>query len=378
MKKNNLANLFRKQIVSTIVSIILGFIVAGAILASIGFNPIKTYSTMFSGIFGKPRYIANTVISATPLILTGASVAFAFKTGLFNIGAEGQYMFGFIVAGILGIVLNFPPIIQVPVILIGGMLAGMIYGGFTGLLKAKFGVHEVITGIMLNWIAFYLNNFVAKASSLHMVNSEGTYPINPSGYIKFFPQMKSTDEGIQELLKNPILGDIFVKSDVNIGIFIAIAVVIILNIIIKKSTLGYQLRAVGFNKDAAEFAGINVKKNIIKSMAIAGAVAGLAGAVNITALNPHQILSLGVFTNYGFNGLAVALIAGNSIIGTVFAGLLFGGFLEGGKTIQSRLGAPSETISILIGIIIFFIAISKILPVIIEKIQEKKKSKEEK
>lgn len=287
-------------------------------------------------------------------------------------------MFGFIVAGILGIVLNFPPIIQVPVILIGGMLAGMIYGGFTGLLKAKFGVHEVITGIMLNWIAFYLNNFVAKASSLHMVNSEGTYPINPSGYIKFFPQMKSTDEGIQELLKNPILGDIFVKSDVNIGIFIAIAVVIILNIIIKKSTLGYQLRAVGFNKDAAEFAGINVKKNIIKSMAIAGAVAGLAGAVNITALNPHQILSLGVFTNYGFNGLAVALIAGNSIIGTVFAGLLFGGFLEGGKTIQSRLGAPSETISILIGIIIFFIAISKILPVIIEKIQEKKKSKEEK
>ncbi|MDO4779083.1 MAG: ABC transporter permease [Tissierellia bacterium] len=378
MKKNNLANLFRKQIVSTIVSIILGFIVAGAILASIGFNPIKTYSTMFSGIFGKPRYIANTVISATPLILTGASVAFAFKTGLFNIGAEGQYMFGFIVAGILGIVLNLPPIIQVPVILIGGMLAGMIYGGFTGLLKAKFGVHEVITGIMLNWIAFYLNNFVAKASSLHMVNSEGTYPINPSGYIKFFPQMKSTDEGIQELLKNPILGDIFVKSDVNIGIFIAIAVVIILNIIIKKSTLGYQLRAVGFNKDAAEFAGINVKKNIIKSMAIAGAVAGLAGAVNITALNPHQILSLGVFTNYGFNGLAVALIAGNSIIGTVFAGLLFGGFLEGGKTIQSRLGAPSETISILIGIIIFFIAISKILPVIIEKIQEKKKSKEEK
>lgn len=378
MKKNNLANLFRKQIVSTIVSIILGFIVAGAILASIGFNPIKTYSTMFSGIFGKPRYIANTVISATPLILTGASVAFAFKTGLFNIGAEGQYMFGFIVAGILGIVLNFPPIIQVPVILIGGMLAGMIYGGFTGLLKAKFGVHEVITGIMLNWIAFYLNNFVAKASSLHMVNSEGTYPINPSGYIKFFPQMKSTDEGIQELLKNPILGDIFVKSDVNIGIFIAISVVIILNIIIKKSTLGYQLRAVGFNKDAAEFAGINVKKNIIKSMAIAGAVAGLAGAVNITALNPHQILSLGVFTNYGFNGLAVALIAGNSIIGTVFAGLLFGGFLEGGKTIQSRLGAPSETISILIGIIIFFIAISKILPVIIEKIQEKKKSKEEK
>lgn len=378
MKKNNLANLFRKQIVSTIVSIILGFIVAGAILASIGFNPIKTYSTMFSGIFGKPRYIANTVISATPLILTGASVAFAFKTGLFNIGAEGQYMFGFIVAGILGIVLNFPPIIQVPVILIGGMLAGMIYGGFTGLLKAKFGVHEVITGIMLNWIAFYLNNFVAKASSLHMVNSEGTYPINPSGYIKFFPQMKSTDEGIQELLKNPILGDIFVKSDVNIGIFIAISVVIILNIIIKKSTLGYQLRAVGFNKDAAEFAGINVKKNIIKSMAIAGAVAGLAGAVNITALNPHQILSLGVFTNYGFNGLAVALIAGNSIIGTVFAGLLFGGFLEGGKTIQSRLGAPSETISILIGIIIFFIAISKILPVIIEKIQEKKKSKEKK
>lgn len=377
MKDKLLTRMLKKQIVATIISILSGMIFAGIILLSIGFNPFTTYSIMFFGVFGKLRYFMNTVISATPLILTGASVAFAFKTGLFNIGVEGQYMFGFICAGVVGIVFNFPPIIQIPLLLFTGVLAGFIYGGFSGLLKAKFGVHEVITGIMLNWIAFFLNNWIAKGTSLHLANSEGTYPINENGMIKLFSTLKQTDEGIQQLQNINIFGDTLLKSDVNIGIIIAVIVVILINIIIKKSTLGYQLRAVGLNKYAAEFAGINVNKNIVRAMAISGAVAGLAGAMNIAAISPHKILALGMFTNYGFNGLAVALIAGGSITGSVFAAFLFGGFLEGGKAIQSRLGAPSEIVNILIGTIIFFIAISKILPIIAEKLEERKKNKGE-
>ncbi len=378
MKENKRANFFKKQIVATLIAILLGFIVAGIMLLAIGFNPLEAYKEMFKGIFAKPRYLSNTIIMATPIILTGASVAFAFQTGLFNIGAEGQFMMGAIVTAVLGIKLDLPAPIQVPFILLAGALAGMIYGGFIGFLKARFGVHEVITGIMLNWTAFYLNNYIAKGSSLHMPDSTGSYPINPSGYTKLFPVMKETEEGIASLLERPIIGEVIVKTDVNIGIIIAIIVVVILSYIIKKSTTGYQLRAVGLNKDAAEFAGIDVKKNITKSMAIAGAVAGLAGALNITGLYPHKLVSLGVFANYGFNGLAVALIAGNSIIGTLFSGLLFGGFLYGGQSIQSKLGAPSEIIEIMIGIIILFIAFSSILPKLVDKMAERKAKKEEK
>ncbi len=370
-KENKLEYFVNNQFFRTVLSILLGLVVAGFMLLALNLNPFEAYGAMFKVVFTNPRNVAETVIKATPIIITGASVAFAFKTGLFNIGAEGQYMMGFVAAGVVGILVDFPWFIQIPLLLIAGMLGGLLFGGLAGFLKAKFGVHEVISGIMLNWIGLYFLNYVALASPLFVQETSGTNPINVSGQLKLYAAQKAVGDfsGLSEV---PIIGKVLSRSDLNYGIIIAVIVAFLLHFIIKKSTLGYQLKSVGFNKDAAEFAGIDVRKNIIRSMAIAGIIAGLAGAVNIMSLTPHKINSMAVFENYGFDGLSVALIAGSSLIGVIPAGLLFSVFKIGGSVLQQQYKVPSEIVSVLIGIIIFFIAISTILPVIAQRIASRK------
>ncbi len=158
------------------------------------------------------------------------------------------------------------------------------------------------------------------------------------------------------------------------GILFAVIVAILVKVVLNKTTKGFELRAVGFNKDAAEFAGINVKRNIVYALLGAGAIAGLAGALSITGVS-HKLLTLGVSENYGFNGLSVAMIAGNSPIGTIFAGLLFAGLFYGGGSIQSQIGAPSEIINIMVGTILFFVAIANIVPILLNKLSKKRGAK---
>lgn len=363
-----IAKLLKKQITSTLIAIFCGFIVVAILLALTGYNPIESFAVIFKGIFSKPKYISQVIIKATPIILTGISVAFAFKVGLFNIGAEGQYIMGTIAATITGILFDLPPVLQIPVVILSGVCAGGIFGAIVGYLKAKFGIHEVITSIMLNWIAFYLGNFVVNTKRFHQPDSTGTYIINESSYTKLLYAWKRSDEGKAFLMERPVLLETLLKTDVNFGIVIAIIVAIVISILLKRTTKGFELRSVGFNKDAAEFAGIDVKKNIIHAMLIAGAVAGLAGALTITGMSPHKISTMGTFENYGFNGMSVALIAGSSPVGCIFAGLLFAGLLYGGGSLQSTVGAPSEIINIMIGIIVFFVALTKIIPVLADKL----------
>lgn len=365
------AKLLRKPITSTIIAILFGFVVAAIILAVAGYNPFEAFSALFQGIYSKPKYLSNTIIKSTPIILTGLSVAFAFKTGLLNMGAEGQYIVATIAVTTTGILLDLPAPIQIPILLAVGMLAGALYGGLIGWLKAKFGIHEVITGIMLNWIALYLNNFVTNMALFHKPSSTGTYLINPSGYITFFSQYKKSAEGKAALAQSGGIGEALLKTDVNAGILLAIAAVIIVTILLCKTSKGYRLRAVGANKDAAEFGGIHVSRNMIHGMLIAGAIAGLAGAVVITGMAPHKISVLSAFENNGWNGLSVALIAGTSPVGCLFAGLLFGGMLYGGQSIQSEIGAPSEIINIMLGTIVFFIALTKIVPALADRLEKR-------
>lgn len=367
-KIKTIVKILKKPITATFIAIFLGFIVSSIVLAIAGYDPIEAFSALFSGVFSKPKYISNTIIKATPIILTGISVAFAFKTGLFNIGAEGQYIVGTIAATIVGIKLDLPAIIQVPIVIFAGVLAGALFGGIVGLLKSKFGIHEVLTSIMLNWIALYLSNFIVSLETFHQPNSTSTYMINESGFTSILYNWKTSEEGISFLSKNKWLSEIVLKTDINIGIIVAIIVAIFVSILLYKSSKGYQLRAVGLNKDAAEFAGINVNKNIVHSMLIAGAIAGLAGALMITGTEPHKLSTMAAFENYGFNGLSVALIAGSSPIGCIFGGLLYGGLLYGGQSVQSAIGAPSEIISIMIGTIVFFIALTKMIPVMADKL----------
>lgn len=367
MEKLN--KILKKQITATVLAILLGFVVAMIILAFTGYNPFEAFGILFKGIFSKPKYIANVIIKATPIIITGVSVSFAFKVGLFNIGAEGQYIVGSVVATMVGIMTDFPGIIEYPLIILSGVLAGAVYGAIAGFLKAKFEIHEVIIGIMLNWIAFYFCNFIVSTNYFHQPNSTATKEISKHGFDIIYAWKKS-DAGKEVIKNNDFLKELIYKTDMNLGIIFAIIVAIIVAIVLKKTCKGYELRAVGFNKDAAEFAGINVRKNILHAMLIAGALSGLAGALMVTGVS-HKVSTLGTFENYGFNGLSVALIAGSSPIGSIFAGLLFAGLVYGGGAIQSEIGAPSEIINIMIGTIVFFIALSKLVPVFADKLKKR-------
>ena len=367
-----LTKIMRKPITSAIVAILFGFFVATIVLASAGYDPVEAFGALIDGMIGKPKYIANVIIKATPLLFTGVAVAFAFRVGLFNIGAEGQYVFGTVFATIVGVLLDLPPVLQIPVVLLVGMLAGAAAGALVGWLKAKFGIHEVITSIMLNWISLYFNNFVVNSEAFHKANSTKSLPINPSGSTMLFTDMKSSSDGLAALKDIPVVGDAIARTDANVGIIVAIIAAIFIGWLLMRTKVGYEMRAVGFNRDAAQFTGINVKRNLVLCMAISGALCGVAGALNITGLNPHSISVLAAFENYGFNGLSVAFIAGCSPVGCIPASLLFAGLLYGGQSVQQVVGAPSEIISIIIGTIVFFMALGGVIPMLAEYLDRRR------
>lgn len=341
-------------IIFSLISIVLGLVVGAIALLIAGFNPIEAYSAMITGVFGKPKFIAWTIIRSTPLILTGLSIAFAYKTGLFNIGAEGQFIIGALFATLVGAGIDLPAFIHVPLTLLVAAVAGAVWGGIAGWLKSKYGINEVIATIMLNWIAFYLSNYMIRTTWLAQPNSETSVSIHESASI-----------GIDWLK-----GLVGPATSVNWGIVISIAVVLIIAFILFKTTLGFELRGVGFNRYGAEYGGINVNKSILQSMAIAGLIAGLAGAIQVMGVS-HNISVLAAQEGYGFDGIAVALIANSNPIGVIFSGLLFGAFKYGGIKMQS-VNAPSEVINIVIGSIVYFIALSNGLRILYQKMKEKR------
>lgn len=357
--------LLKKTLIKVILSIIIGFFIGAIVLLLAGFNPINAYAALIYGIFSKPRYVAQVIIKGTPLILTGLSVTFAFKSGLFNIGGEGQYIIGSIFAVLAGYLLKLPPFIHFFVVIITGALAAGFWGSIVGYLKAKLGIHEVITSIMLNWVAFYLNNYMVSLPWLAKPDSDSSYPINKTAWDVVLNGYKTSAQGRRELLESrPILSDVLLKTDFNYGILIAIIICLLVWVLLKHTKQGFEFRAVGSNKYAAEFAGMNMKKTIILSMFISGAIAGLAGALQITGTTPHRIGLLSAQEGYGFDGISVALVGCLSPLGCILAGLLFGALKYGGVAIQSVIGAPSEIISIIIGIIVFMIAMSPIFEIL--------------
>ena len=368
----SIANFLKKPFICTCIAVFFGCLVACLILLITGYSPAMSLAVMFNAIFSRPKFIVNIILKSTPIILTGISVAFAFKSGLFNIGSEGQYIFSTVVSTIVGIVFDFHPIIQIPLVVFSGVLAGALLGGIVGFLKAKFGIHEVITSIMFNWIALYFCNFIANSQMFHKPESDGTYSINPSGYTLLIYDWKFSDYGVKFFKQNPFWGDIILKTDFNVNFLVAVFASILMWVFVYRTRKGYELRVTGLNPIAAENAGINVNKNIIYTMIIAGALSGLAGALSITGTSSHNVHVLSTFENNGFNGLSVALIAGSSPIGCIFAGLTFSAFIYAGQTLQFKTGAPSEIVNIMIGVIVFFVALVKIIPIIVNRFLEKR------
>ena len=327
----------------TLISIVIGFVV-GAILLSIAkINPLDAYKQLFNGVFGKPKFMVWCLIYAAPLIFTGLSVAFSFKTGVFNIGAEGQFVVGSLTACVLGILIKAPAIIHVPLCFLGAALAGGIWGAIVGVLKIKKGVNEVLSYIMFNWIAFYLSNFVVNLSIIHKDGGgEATKDIAATARI-LAPKSIIAATG---------------ASAANYGFILAIIFAVIVWFIINRTTLGFKLRAVGFSNTAAQYAGIDTGKSFLTAMAFSGALAGIGGAVQLMGMS-GRLSQFSGQEGYGFQGITVALIASSNPIACIFAGIFYGAMKYGGGKL-SLVNAPAEVVDIIMGIIILFIAISSL------------------
>lgn len=366
MKKSNfsserLKTQSRKLLISilpSIMAIFAGILIGFIILLLV--NPGQALSglrTILIGSFYKgTKSMGNAFYIATPIILTGLSVGFAFKTGLFNIGASGQFFVGSFCAIYVGYTWTWiPSSIHWLVVLLAGLVGGAIWGILPGLLKAYFNVNEVITCIMMNYIGLFGVMYMIKNSDVYNVSQNRT---------KILP----TSADLPKLG----LDKIFPYQSMNCGILIAIVFVLIIFVVLNKTTFGFELKACGFNPDASKYAGINSKRNVILSMVIAGALSGVGGALLMQSGSFIDVVD--VLPSYGFDGMSVALLAMSNPIGILFSGLFIAHITIGGIYLQ-RLSYDTQIINIITAAIIYFAALALLFDIIIKKLFKDKKEK---
>jgi simple sugar transport system permease protein len=338
-----------------LVAILLGFALGAIVIIVTGRSPAAMFQSMLQAATGilqdggfNPRYIGEFIIQSMPIMLTGLSVAFAFRTGLFNIGAEGQLMAGSIAATAVALYVHAPAGLHVVLVLLAAMAAGGLWGAVPGFLKARLNIHEVVVTIMMNYVALFLGNWMI----LNVFGSKD--------------RIKTAMFPVTALLKDDFLSSITNSSRLNWGFIPVILAVVLFWFIIEKTTFGYSLRAVGFNKEGARYAGMKVERNIVLSMVIAGAFAGLAGAVLTTGtFNYGRVLP--VMEGYGMDGISVALVGGLSAPGCFLAALLFG-MLKAAQPLMQSQGIPKEIASIIQASIVLFIAMKVGIDYLISKL----------
>lgn len=338
------------SVFAIIVGLIIGFLI---LLAANSSKAFSAFGWIIGGGFQSPKDMGNVLYYATPIIMTGLSVAFAFRTSLFNIGASGQFIMGALGAVIVGVHCKFLGSFQWVVALLAAMLLGAFWALLPGILKAYFNVNEVIACIMNNYIGMYLVNMIVKSTVYHKLTNR-SLPVAATANI---PKM-----GLDKL---------FPGSMANGGIVIAIAMSILLYLILSKTTLGFELKACGFNRDASLYAGINAKKNIVLSMVISGAMAGIGGGLLYLAGTGKYIYVEDVLSPEGFTGISVALLGMSDPIGTLFAGIFIAYLTVGGSYMQLA-GFVPEIIDIITATIIYFAAFALILRVVLQRFRYRK------
>lgn len=343
-------------------AVLSGLIIGAIAILAIGENPLKAYGALFAGSFGTPeRFIegfqvffasgdtskllraiypfTESLVSATPYIFAALSVALGFRCGLFNIGAEGQVLIGSLCAAYVGYsITGLPAFIHLPLAILAGAFGGAVWGMIPGYLKARFGAHEVVNTIMLNWIAFKLSDWLL------------TGPMQASGSRPVTPNVEATAE-LPRFFPDPLR--------LNWGFVLALVVAWLVYWFLFKTTLGFEIRSVGANPDAAKYAGMNVTRNFVLVMALAGGLAGLAGASQVLGVD-HWV-GQGFSAGYGYDSIALALLGKSHPFGVVLAALLFGFLRSGATRMQSMAGIPIDIISIIQGLVVIFIAAPAII-----------------
>lgn len=323
-----------------IIAIIFALLIGVLVVDWFGKDPWVAYRFLWNGAFGSWTNFGETLVYVSPLILTGLSIAVAFRCGLFNIGAEGQYIVGMMGAAWIGAAFTgLSPWIHIPLTMLTGALAGALWGALPGFFKAKYGAHEVISTIMMNYIALHFAGYLVNQVLIAPPgNSPVTRVISDSAKLtRFLP-----------------------PSRAHTGIFVALAFLVVIYLFLWKSKWGYEIRAVGLNKEAACYAGINVTRNIVLAMVVSGSLAGLSGALQIQGIQ-YRFVDLFGFPGYGLDGIAVALLGNNHPLGVLGGAILFGAMNCGALQMQSVAGIPKYLIGVMQAIIILFIGADYLL-----------------
>ena len=321
-------------------AVVAALAVGAIMLLALGANPLDGYRAMFSGAVGGTDNVADTAIKAMPLLLVGVGICVAFRAGVINIGGEGQIIAGAIVATLVALAVpGLPSVILIPLVLIAGAIGGGIWGAIPGALKAYAGVNEILSTIMMNIIAAQLMSFLLQ----DLLIEEGAIKIQQT-------------KRLSENADLPLLPG---GTRLHLGVLIAIGVAVLGYYLLFRSVAGMRLRAVGHNPDAARYAGLAVKRSVVRALAISGACAGIAGAVLVFGSQSHRLIGEGgaaAFTqNAGFNGIVAALFGGLHPLATVPASFLFGGMLTGGIEMQRELQVPAALILAINGVVVVFV-----------------------
>ena len=354
MQSEKQSNSLIKQILQTIsdnslvpfLAILTAVVVGGVIIAFVGGNPILAYRGLLEGSFGSTKALSETAVWATPYIFAGLAVALAFKGGLFNIGAEGQLAVGAVASSLIGYALpewlgyDLPAIIHLPLAVLFGVLMGGLWAAIVGWLKAYTGGHEVINTIMMNYIALNTTSFL-----LNGVMKDRS----PTNVIARTPLIADSAR----------IPPIFDGLRVHWGFILALLVAFGIWWLLNKTTVGFQIRTVGLNPDAAKYAGINVKRIIILTMALSGMLAGLAGTIEVTGLNYRH--ELGFSIGYGYDAIAIALLGKSHPLGVVLSAFLFAAMRNGATRMQFLTQMPVDLISMIQAFILLFVAADAIV-----------------
>ncbi len=327
-------------------AILLSFIVGGVLITLIGVNPFEAYWALLRGMFGSGDRIAASIARSVPFIGSALALAFAFRAGLFNIGAEGQLLVGGLTAAWVGtwaFLTDVPGIVAIPVILLAGAFGGFVWGGIPGALRAKTGAHEVISTIMLNSIGLFMVRWlVSSRDPVILRDLDSTVPRT----------QPITDTGVLPQL---------VDSEPNLhwGLFLMVALAVSVAFLLNRTTFGFEINTVGTNPHAANYAGINVNRIIILAMALSGAWAGIAAASEVSGTN--QFFQPGTFAFMGFDGIAIALLARSKPIAIIPAALLWGSLLAGAPLMQQEADVSIDVVRIIQSMVLLFVAADAIV-----------------
>ncbi|AHY45393.1 ABC-type uncharacterized transport system permease component [Rubrobacter radiotolerans] len=327
-----------------LIAIGLAFVIGAVLVLASGNNPIAAYLALIDGAVGSPQAIGRTLLNATPLIMTGLAVALPFRAGLFNIGGEGQVFIGAITAAVLAVSLGFMGLLAIPLVLLACLMTGFLWGAIPGFLKARFGAHEVITTIMLNFIGINLATYFA----LGPFRTEGVVP---------------GTEVIDAAVRLPLVG--LGLSRVHYGLFVGLLAAVVVYLILWRTKLGFRIRTVGASPGAAKYAGMRIGTHTVLALAIGGSLAALAGAVEV--LGVYGRMSIPFVSNLGFNGIGVALLGRNHPVGVVLGALLFGGLASGAQQMQFDTEVPLDLSDVLLAVILLLVTATKLVEYIIGK-----------